>query len=117
MQQIRLDNVRKYVRDLADKQPKQFSALYPQANPLAIDLLSRLLVFETANRYQLCLLLLLLSDAAVQRTTKKSLIVSWCTTRLTVHQALEHTYLATLHCPEDEVTLDCGLVVCLPNHL
>lgn len=79
MQQIRLDNVRKYVRDLADKLPKQFSTMYPQANPLAIDLLSKLLVFEPANR-------------------------------LTVHQALEHPYLASLHCPEDEVTRACSIL-------
>ena len=43
-----------YIQALPKKSPPSFSALYPNANPLAIDLMQKMLVFDPAGRTQVC---------------------------------------------------------------
>ena len=61
-------SARSYIRTLPFSPPVRFDKSYPKANPLAIDLLEKMLVFDPARR-------------------------------ITVEQALEHPYLASLHDP------------------
>ena len=42
--------VRKYLRSLVQKKPKSLEALFPKANPLAVDLMKRLMVVDYRNR-------------------------------------------------------------------
>ena len=43
-----------FVAQIPDSRPVGFRALYPQANPLACDLLEDLLVFEPSDRIDVC---------------------------------------------------------------
>jgi len=65
---IQSHKARSYIRTLPFSPPVRFDKSYPKANPLAIDLLEKMLVFDPARR-------------------------------ITVEQALEHPYLASLHDP------------------
>ena len=65
---IQSHKARSYIRSLPHSPPVRFDKTYPKANPLAIDLLQKMLVFDPKRR-------------------------------ITVEQALEHPYLASLHDP------------------
>lgn len=62
---------RDFVANLPKKPKIPFSQFFPHANPLACDLLEKLLAFEPENR-------------------------------ITVEEALKHSYLEELHCEDDE---------------
>ena len=47
---IQTPEIREFVAQIPDSRPVGFRALYPQANPLACDLLEDLLVFEPSDR-------------------------------------------------------------------
>lgn len=47
---ITSEKARRYVKSLPPKDPVPFSTIYPNANPAAIDLLEKMLVFNPANR-------------------------------------------------------------------
>lgn len=50
LQRIGSARAQEYVRNLPYKAPIPFSSLFPRANPLALDLLSKLLTFDPAHR-------------------------------------------------------------------
>ena len=43
--------VRKYLRSLAQKKPRSLEALFPKANPLAVDLMKKLMVVDYRKRF------------------------------------------------------------------
>ncbi|KAK9743041.1 hypothetical protein RND81_03G213000 [Saponaria officinalis] len=47
---LRSDNARKYVRQLPQYPRQQFSTRFPDASPMAVDLLERMLVFDPSRR-------------------------------------------------------------------
>lgn len=47
---IKSKRARQYLMSLPPRKPQSFKALYPKANPLALDLLSKLLTFNPAQR-------------------------------------------------------------------
>lgn len=51
------DQARKYIKSLPRRNKQSWSSLYPKANPVALDLLSKMLVFNPLKRYtvQQCL--------------------------------------------------------------
>ena len=51
---IQTPEIREFVAQIPDSRPVGFRALYPQANPLACDLLEDLLVFEPSDRIDVC---------------------------------------------------------------
>lgn len=54
---IENDQARKYIKSLPRRNKQLWSSLYPKANPVALDLLSKMLVFNPTKRYtvQQCL--------------------------------------------------------------
>eukprot|EP00831_Metopus_contortus_P069427 TRINITY_DN6242_c0_g1_i2.p4 TRINITY_DN6242_c0_g1~~TRINITY_DN6242_c0_g1_i2.p4 ORF type:complete len:105 (+),score=16.70 TRINITY_DN6242_c0_g1_i2:221-535(+) len=48
---IENDQARKYIKSLPKRNKQHWSTLYPKANPVALDLLSKMLVFNPLKRY------------------------------------------------------------------
>ena len=51
---IQTPEIREFVAQIPDSRPVGFRASYPNANPLACDLLEDLLVFEPSDRIDVC---------------------------------------------------------------
>lgn len=45
------EHARKYIKTLPRRNRQSWSALYPRANPVALDLLSKMLMFNPVKRY------------------------------------------------------------------
>jgi len=48
---IENDQARRYIKGLPKRNKQHWTTLYPKANPLALDLLSKMLVFNPMKRY------------------------------------------------------------------
>ncbi|KAK9456451.1 kinase-like domain-containing protein [Dipodascopsis uninucleata] len=70
---VKSTRAREYIRSLPFKKRVSFSTMFPDTNPLAIDLLEKLLTFNPAKR-------------------------------ISVEDALKHSYLEPYHDPDDEPT-------------